>query len=94
MWCATMVFALNAESTFEKVDLTTDYRKPPFDGDMTRLLKRPVGWAGGCLECAALLLFIIFKIWAGLEVGSVSSTGPTFNLIVLGIRVWASDAAI
>ena len=87
MWCATMVFALNAESTFEKVDLTTDYRKAPFDGDMTRLLKYPVGWAGGCLECAALLLFIIFKIWAGLQVGSVSSTGPTFNLIVLGFRV-------
>uniref|UniRef100_A0A6T8PNN1 Uncharacterized protein n=1 Tax=Hemiselmis andersenii TaxID=464988 RepID=A0A6T8PNN1_HEMAN len=67
MWCATMVFALSGDEAFEEVNLTTDYRLPPLNGEMSNLIKRPLGLLGCGLEAVALVLFFAFGFYASTQ---------------------------
>ncbi len=44
MWCSTALVSLSSDECFQTVQLTTDYRMPPLDGNVVNLVKAPLGW--------------------------------------------------
>ena len=62
---STLIFAGAGKQCFEAVDLLTNTTLPPFNGEIHRIVKAPLGYVSNAIWIVGVLLYLlVFRIWA------------------------------